>query len=227
MRRRGRPPGLAAPGGPDMSMTRAAAFTGGAAGLWVAVASPAAHLDHSLLTAHMVQHLLLMLVAAPLILIGAATPRLMRWCPHPVFCWVTGTVTVIAWHVPSAFEYALLSPAWHNFEQASFLVSGILFWRPVITTPATWLVPLYLFLATLPCDVLGAFLVFCDHVVYAHYRHTHGAFYLSALQDQTLAGAMMWVTVTFAYMIPALVITTHLVAGIETSVRHSVNNQCG
>jgi len=174
----------------------------------------------------MVQHLLLMLVAAPLILLGA-TPRLMRWCPHPAFCWVTGTVTVIAWHIPAAFEYALLSPAWHDFEQATFLVSGILFWWPVLATPATWLVPLYLFLATLPCDALGAFLVFCDHLVYVQYRHTHGAFHLSPLQDQALAGAMMWVIVTFAYMIPALVITTNLVAGIETSVRHPANNQCG
>jgi hypothetical protein len=116
-------------------------------------------------------------------------------------------------HVPAVFEQALLSPAWQGFEQASFLISGILFWLPVITTPATWLVPLYLFLASLPCDTLGAFLVFCDHVVYPQYRHAHGAFNLSPLQDQALAGATMWVMATFAYMIAALVITTRLLAG--------------
>jgi cytochrome c oxidase assembly factor CtaG len=88
-----------------------------------------------------------------------------------------------------------------------------LFWQPVITTPATWLVPLYLFLAALPCDTLGAFLVFCDHVVYPQYRHAHGTFYLSPLQDQALAGATMWVAATFAYMMAALVTTTRLVEG--------------
>lgn len=198
-------------------MRHAAAFAGGAAALWVAVASPAAHLDHSLLTAHMVQHLLLMLVAAPLILTGVS-PRLVCWRPHPAICWLTGTATVIAWHVPAVFQQALVSPAWHGLEQASFLISGILFWQPVIITPATWLIPVYLFLAALPCDTLAAFLVFCNHVVYAQYRHTH-VFRLSPLQDQELAGAMMWVLVTFAYMIPALVITTHLLSGIDTSVR--------
>lgn len=195
-----------------MSTKRAAAFAGGTAALWVALASPAAHLDHHWLTAHMAQHLLLTLVAAPLILIGAS-PRLVRWCPHPALCWLTGTATIIAWHVPAVFEQALLSPAWHGFEQASFLISGILFWQPVITAPATWLVPLYLFLAALPCDTLGAFLVFCDHVVYPQYRHARGAFYLSPLQDQALAGATMWVVATFAYMMAALVITTRLVSG--------------
>jgi putative membrane protein len=193
-------------------MKRATAFAVGALSLWVAVASPVGRLDHSLLTAHMAQHLVLMLVAAPLILLGTR-PRLGRWWPHPAFCWAAGAVTVIAWHVPAAFEHALQSPVWHVVEQASFLISGILFWRPVIVRPATWLVPLYLFLAALPCDALGAFLVFCGHLVYPQYRRMHAAFDLSPLQDQELAGALMWVIATFAYMIPALAITTHLLAG--------------
>jgi cytochrome c oxidase assembly factor CtaG len=199
-------------------MRRAAAFAGGAATLWLAVGSPAAHLDHSLLTAHMVQHLLLTLMAAPLILLGM-TPSFDRWRPHPAFCWLAGAGTVIMWHVPAVFEHSLRSPAWHSVEQVSFLISGILFWSPVITRPATWLVPLYLFLAILPCDALGAFLVFCDHLIYAQYRHVHGTLPLSPLQDQELAGAMMWVITTFAYMIPALSITTHLLAGIDISER--------
>jgi cytochrome c oxidase assembly factor CtaG len=198
-------------------MTRLATFAGAAA-VWIAVASPAAHLDHSLLTAHMVQHLLLMLVAAPLILVGIA-PKLGRWRPHAALCWAAGTVTVIAWHVPAVFERALASPVWHGVEQASFLIAGMLFWLPVVASPATWLVPVYLFLATLPCDALGAFLAFCDHVVYAQYRHMHGAVHLSPMQDQQLAGAVMWVVATFAYMVPALVIMTRLVAGFDAGTR--------
>ncbi|MBV8866077.1 MAG: cytochrome c oxidase assembly protein, partial [Acidobacteriaceae bacterium] len=189
----------------------------GATALWVVVASPFAHLDHHLLTAHMAQHLVLMLLAAPLMLFGAPS-LLTRWRPHPAFCWLAGTLTVVIWHVPAVFELALRSHFWHEFEQASFFIAGILFWWPVIR-PASdaassgWSVPLYLFFATLPCDALSAFLVFCGHVVYPHYLTGAGHFRLSPLEDQELAGALMWVTVTFAYLVPALMATTQLLSG--------------
>jgi cytochrome c oxidase assembly factor CtaG len=78
-------------------------------------------------------------------------------------------------------------------------------------------VPVYLFLATLPCDALSAFLVFCGHVVYRPYLSgDHAMFGLSPLEDQALAGALMWVTVTFAYLIPALVLTARLLASERT-----------
>lgn len=189
----------------------------GSAVLWVVVASPVAHLDHHLLTAHMAQHLMLMLLAAPLVLLGAPS-ILTRWRPHPAFCWLAGTLTVIVWHVPEIFGLALQSHFWHEFEQASFFTAGILFWWPVIrsgpgTVSSGWSVPLYLFFATLPCDALSAFLVFCGHVVYPHYSTAVNHFWLSPLEDQQLAGALMWVTVTFAYLVPALVVTTQLLSG--------------
>jgi putative membrane protein len=178
---------------------------------------PLAHLDHHLLTAHMVMHLLITLVAAPLILF-AVRCSLMRWRPHIAFCWMAGTLTVLFWHVPAIFELALESTFWHRLELASFLVAGILFWWPVfqLHPSSRWSVPVYLFLATLPCDALSAFLVFCGRVVYRPYLSgDHGMFGLSPLEDQALAGALMWVTVTFAYLIPALV----LMARILTSER--------
>jgi len=189
----------------------------GLAVLWIAVASPFAHLTHHLLTAHMVQHLLIMMVAAPLILLGARS-IVIRWRPHSVLCWLAGTVTVVVWHVPAVFELALQSPGWHDFEQVTFFTAGILFWWPVIQTrrgaadSARWLVPVYLLLATLPCDALSAFLAFCGHVVYRPYLAGGGHFGMSALEDQALAGALMWVTVTFAYLIPALVATARLLS---------------
>ena len=82
--------------------------------------------------------------------------------------------------------------------------------------------PVYLFLATLPCDALSAFLVFCGHVVYRPYLagdDDHGMFGLSPLEDQALAGALMWVTVTFVYLIPALVLTARLLASERTQPR--------
>jgi len=177
-------------------------------------ASPPAHLDHHLLTAHMVKHLLIMTVAAPLVLFGVR-PTLVRWHPQITACWLAGTLTVLIWHIPTVFELALESRFWHQFEDASFLVAGIVFWWPVIQLypSSRWSVPVYLFLATLPCDALSAFLVFCGHVVYRPYLSMdHGMFGLSPLEDQALAGALMWVTVTFAYLIPALVLTARLLA---------------
>jgi putative membrane protein len=189
------------------------ACAAGLAVLFVA-ASPLAHLAHHLLTAHMVMHLAIMLAAAPLIL-SAARPVLARWRFPIAFCWLAATLTVILWHVPPVFELALRSRFWHTFEPVSFFLAGALFWWPVMEPRASsrWSMPVYLFLATLPCDALSAFLVFCGHVVYPTYRAgDHAMFGLSPIEDQALAGALMWVTVTFAYMIPAMVLTARLLA---------------
>jgi cytochrome c oxidase assembly factor CtaG len=75
-----------------------------------------------------------------------------------------------------------------------------------------WSVPLYLFLATLPCDALSAFLTFCNRVVYPHYISAHRLFDISPLGDQESAGALMWVCVTFAYLVPAAVVTVQMLS---------------
>ena len=75
-----------------------------------------------------------------------------------------------------------------------------------------WRIPLYLFLATLPCDALSAFLAFCDRVVYSHYQTANQLFDLSPLSDQACAGALMWVCVTFAYLAPAAGVTIQLLS---------------
>ncbi len=168
----------------------------------------------------MAQHLLLMTVAAPLMLLGApavALPRgsslqVVRIATHPLLGWLASTVTVMGWHVPALFELGMRSQRWHEFEQASFLAAGLLFWLPVVQPwPSLarwpqWSVPLYLFLATLPCDALSAFLTVCNRVVYPHYRSA------SALGDQECAGVLMWVWVTFAYLAPAAVVTIQMLS---------------
>jgi cytochrome c oxidase assembly factor CtaG len=211
---------------------------GGVSSLWAAVASPLATLDHQFLTFHMVQHLLLMTVAAPLILLGApaiallhSLPqsfvrnvfiRLLRYPPmhalgqiltHPVLCWLASALVVIGWHIPVLFEIGMQSEVWHGIEHASFFAAGLLFWWPVVQPwPSVarwprWGVPLYLFLATLPCDALSAFLAFCNRVVYAHYLTS-----VSAINDQECAGALMWFSVTIAYLVPAAVVTIELLS---------------
>jgi cytochrome c oxidase assembly factor CtaG len=132
---------------------------------------------------------------------------------HPLFCWFAGAATVIAWHIPALFELGMRSVGWHGVEYACFFAAGILFWWPVVqpwpslATWSTWGVPLYLFLATLPCDALSAFLTFCGRVVYPHYLSAHRLFNISPLGDQACAGALMWVWVTFVYLAPAVVVT--------------------
>ncbi len=198
-------------------MRRLAALIAGLVVLWIAVASPLAAMDHQLLTAHMAQHLLLTTVAAPLLLLGGLNrQRALRGIViHPAFCWLAGTATVIAWHVPALFALGMRSAQWHEFEQATFLATGLLFWWPVIQLSPNlprWGVPLYLFLATLPCDALSGFLTFCDRVVYPHYLSAPRLFGISPLRDQECAGALMWVWVTFVYLAPALVVTIQMLS---------------
>src|SRR6516165_4946057 len=110
------------------------------------------------------------------------------------------------------------SEYWRQVERASFLAAGLLFWWPIARPSLTaarwpqWWPPLYLFLATLPCDALSAFLTFCDRVVYPSYRSAHRMFGLSGLQDQQWAGTLMWVWVTFAYLLPAVFLTIELLS---------------
>jgi cytochrome c oxidase assembly factor CtaG len=226
---------------------RLAAFMSGLFAVWAVVASPLATLDHQSLTIHMMKHLLLMTVAAPLVLAGVPVfplvcglPKLFikshpplasllaRWLErclsHPVLCWLAGTAAVIGWHLPVAFQLGMRSHWVHNLEDGCFLAAGLLFWWPVVqsspsaTRSPRWSMALYLFLATLPCDVLSAFLVFCNRLVYPIYLSRPQLFNLSPLADQECAGALMWVWVTFAYLIPAVAITVQILSPSNPAV---------
>jgi putative membrane protein len=210
--------------------------------IWLAIASPLSALDHEMLTAHMIQHLLLMTFAAPLILLGAPVKTLLHGLPHrlvhgmgrlfqsagvrhvlsslthPAICWLGAAGTLVVWHIPAVFTLGLRSQMWHGIEQASFLATGLLFWWPVVQRLPTslkwpeWSILLYLFLATLPCDVLSGFLVFCDRVIYPVYFSSSQPFGLSALEDQQCAGALMWTCVTLVYLIAAAIVTARLLS---------------
>jgi putative membrane protein len=237
---------------------RLAAFLVGLLALWAAACSPLATLDHRSLTAHMLKHLIIMTIAAPLVL--AAMPRLpllnglpirfarsvlllggspvrlvARFITHPVFCWVAATTTVIGWHLPIVFGLSQHYHWIHGVQDVSFFLAGLLFWWPVVQATRgvqsgrEWSTPLYLFLATLPCDILSAFLVFCNRVVYSGYAAANQMSAWSPLQDQECAGALMWVWVTFAYLIPAAVITVQMLSaheGTDLPVRAELASRC-
>jgi putative membrane protein len=211
--------------------------------IWVAVASPIASCDEELLTVHMVQHLLLMTFAPPLILLSGLPMSLWHGLPRPfvhrvigplfrwpslqrlarvlgnlTLCWLVATATLVGWHVPAVLALGVQSPTWHAVEQASFLGAGLLFWWPVVqpwlsvSTWPRWSLVLYLFLATLPCDILSGFLVFSDRVAYPVYLSTsrHGG--LSVLGDQQVAGALMWTCVTIVYLVAGTMVTARLLS---------------
>jgi cytochrome c oxidase assembly factor CtaG len=201
---------------------RAASFLAGIFSVWLAAASPLAMMDEHLLTAHMVQHLLLLTIGPAFILLGFPALMTPAWLaermprrPHPLFSLCAASAVLIGWHIPAVFALSFHSVMWHYVQHATFLVAGLLFWQPVI--PARpgeshhdWPVVLYLFMATLPCDALSAFLAFNGRVVYPEYLNVPRHFGLSALQDQQCAGALMWTVVTFAYLIPAVLVTMGL-----------------
>jgi len=145
---------------------------------------------------------------------------------RPAFCWLGGTAALVGWHLPAAFTLALRSEPWHVVDHACFLAAGFLFWWPVVQpwpsapTWPRWSILVYLFLATLPCDILSAFLAFCDRVVYAVYLSAPKHFRISALEDQQCAGALMWTCVTIVYLLAAAILTTRLL-----SARSSQENE--
>jgi cytochrome c oxidase assembly factor CtaG len=109
------------------------------------------------------------------------------------------------------------SAGWHLFENLSFLAAGLLFWWPVVQPSAgesqqNLSMILYLFFATLPCDILSGFLVFCDRVVYPMYFSSSHLFGLSPLVDQQCAAALMWTCVTIVYLLAGAILTMRLLS---------------
>jgi putative membrane protein len=221
---------------------RCAAFLLGVATIWAALGSTLASCDAGSLTGHMVQHLLLMTIAPPLVLLGeparvmvSGMPRLLQAIERrfpsrtslraAVACWLAGSGTLVLWHVPAVFALALRSPAWHAIEQLSFLVTGLFFWWPVIEPwPGrplpSWSIVLYLFLATLPCDILSAFLVFSDRIVYSVYLSGDSS--AAVLADQQCAGALMWTLVTLVYLVAGALVSARLLTFGNSPDQHTM-----
>ncbi len=137
--------------------TRLAAFLSGIALLWLAIGSPMDGFADALLSAHMVEHLLLMSFVPPLLLLGDPQVPLLRGLPRiltvhllgplfrlkalrtlgrfltrPLVAWLAMNLIFLGWHVPSAYDFALEHERWHDFEHICFLTSSILFWWPLI-----------------------------------------------------------------------------------------------
>jgi cytochrome c oxidase assembly factor CtaG len=224
---------------------RLAAFLVGLVVVFLATESPLDAFDNLYLAAHMTQHLLLMVVAPPLLLLGRPTLPLLRGLPKsfvkeglgPFLSWsllqrvlrgltspplalLVFAVSTIFWHLPKFYELALWSPTWHGLQHASFFWTGILFWWPVVQPgpgrppSPRWITIPHLLLADILNTALSAFVVFSGRLLYPAYEAVRGS-RLSAQQDQTIAGLIMWVPGSIIYLVPAFVIVVRLLSGTQ------------
>jgi putative membrane protein len=215
--------GSAAPSG-----RQAAAFAAGLAAVTLALASPLDNLAAALFAAHMAQHMLLVMVAAPLLVLGApGLPMSFALPPHdrrrlgrlrrqpavaaarrlltrPMVAWAVHVGTLWVWHLPGPYQAALASDLVHAAEHAGFLGTGVLFWWVVLSRQGRRLAPgfavLYLFAAALQASALGALLTLAPAPLYPLQAAASAARGVAPLADQQLAGLIMWVPADLIYL---------------------------
>jgi putative membrane protein len=196
------------------------AFIAGAVTLFVALGPPLDDWsDHYLLLAHMVQHLLLILLAAPLLLHGIpawmlepltrnrVTNTIGYWLTRPVVAYAIANAVFVLWHVPLFYEMALRSQPVHVFEHMTMLGVALLAWWPTLGPLPQWprlalpLHSLYYFSMTLPGAAVGAFITFADPGLYAPYDTAERIFGIDLATDQQVGGLLMWVAVSVIYLL--------------------------
>lgn len=240
--RRGRTRGSRRP----IDRWRTRAFAGAMAALGVALLSPLEALSGALASAHMVQHVLLVLVAAPLLAFSAPTSTLLRGSPlgvrrgagrwgrrlrlrsaisaplqNPAAMWLLHVVTVWSWHSAVAYEATLRNETVHILEHSTFLATGVLLWRTVVGartagTTSKGLGVLIVFGMAMQSVLLSALLTFARTPWYAGYTTTTTPWGLEPLEDQQLAGVLMWIPGGVIYLGVALALLASWIHATET-----------
>ena len=202
----------------------------------VALVSPLDALSGSLASAHMVQHLLLTVVVAPLLVLSAPTAALLRGLPrflrvelhqlhrtrvhpariaraHPVPLAVAHTATLWFWHASAPYELALRNDLVHRVEHATFLLTALASWAALVPVlrrrhpPQVGTPVLVLFALSVQSSILGALLTFSRAPWYPSYGDRSAAWGLTPLEDQQLAGSIMWVPGGVTYLAAGLAAT--------------------
>ena len=198
--------------GPPAEGWRVLSFMIGLAVLLASLNGPIHDLsDYYLFWVHMAQHLLLTLVLPPLLLAGLPgwlLEPLLRRPPvrvvgrvltHPVVAGVLFTAGLAVWHTIAAYDLMMREHGVHVTTHLVFMVTAVLFWWPVMGpgTSLPRLTPgmamLYLFLAQIPMQILGAIITFADELLYTWYAAAPRTWGLSALEDQKIGGLLMWI----------------------------------
>jgi putative membrane protein len=211
-------------------------FTGGWLALFVALVSPLHAWGRVLFSAHMSQHEVLMLVAAPLLVLGRplvvflwalplnwsrrignlgkvpAVNRLWKTVTIPLVAWVVHAVALWTWHIPLLFEAVQRNEAVHTAQHLSFLLSALLFWWALIHGPQGAMgygaAVLYLFTTSIHSGVLGALLTVAGSIWYPSYAGLTTSWGLTPLEDQQLGGLIMWIPAGLVYLIAGLALFT-------------------
>ena len=193
------------------------AFSLGWLALVAALSDPLDDLGRVSFAAHMVQHEILMLVAAPLLLLGKPLVALV-WLFPPVrrqrivqplrgkhwraawgwlvtlpVAWSVHALALWVWHAPAWFEAGLHDAAIHDLQHASFFASALLFWWALVRRRPGGIAVLYVLTTLLHTGFLGALLTFAPGVWYPTYLDVDNPWGISALDDQQLGGLIMWV----------------------------------
>jgi len=222
-------------------------FAGGMGTLIIALISPVDGLAEELFSMHMVQHNLLMLVAAPLLVLSYPLPATLLALPGqmrraigrgwrrsgwlrgfwhvlslPLVAWLLQAGFLWIWHAPVLYQAALENDGLHAVEHLSFLGSALLFWWVILDTYGSHrgqrgLGILYLFTAALQGGLLGALLTFSPRIWYPIYSERAVGWGLSALTDQQLAGTIMWVPSGLVYLLGTLLMMKSWLDSMETS----------
>lgn len=198
---------------------RTASFLVGLGLLYVAVQGPLDVYDSIYLWDHMIQHLVIVMMSAPALLLGAPITlalrasqpdgarrtmvRVLRSRPvavlsHPIVTWSALAIALVGTHFTSFYELALDHPPIHDLEHLLYLATSLLFWWPVLgVDPIRWRLPhagrlLYVFLMAPVQAIVGLVVMSAREVLYPHYLHVASG--LGPLADQRAAGALMWVT---------------------------------
>lgn len=206
-------------------------FWAGWLSLVIALISPLHPLGEVLFSAHMVQHEILMLVSAPLLVISRplvtflwALPFEWRrtlgrwsktgpvhhswlWLTAPLSAWWIHAVAIWVWHAPPLFDATLKSDLVHTAQHLSFFLSALLFWWALFYAHgrrAYGSGVLYIFTTAIHTGILGALLTFAPHPWYAPYANTTQAWGLTPLQDQQIGGLIMWVPASLVYLAAGL-----------------------
>lgn len=207
---------------------RTACIVGAIVALGVALVSPLDAMAGALASAHMVQHVLLLLVAAPLLALGTPFVALLRGSPpvlrraglrwrrrlglthanlrflrEPITVWLVHAGTIWFWHAAGPYDAALEHHAVHVLEHASFLVTAVLFWRVAIGSArqvSDGLGILLVFAMAMQSVFLSLLLTFARSPWYAGYASTTAPWGLEPLADQRLAGVIMWIPASLVYL---------------------------
>jgi putative membrane protein len=220
--------------------TRHVLFMAGWVSLAVALLPPVDTMSGELFSMHMVQHELMMLLAAPLLVFSHPAALLIRGMPEffrrkfiwllrrkstlllrrlillPSIAWLIHALALWGWHVPWMFQASLESELIHTLQHSSFFVSALVFWWACSGNRYREIgVAVFLFTTAAHASLLGALLTFSNTVWYPHYLNTAPAWGLSALQDQQLGGLIMWVPGGLVFLLMSLHSLMGLVADVE------------